>query len=160
MGRGTDLHQTAMTPHRNEMRLVFPADSLAVRRALQASMAGLTHLELSQDDKGTVELVLAEVLNNVVEHAYAQNAAGVIELQVERKDQMLEVSVTDEGVPLPNHALPTSGQHDLEVPVDNLPEGGFGWFLIKELTQDLRYSRNGSQNRLTFILPLQGTRVS
>ena len=160
MGRANELHETAMTPKKNEMSLVFPADPMAVRRALKASMTGLIHLELNQDDKGVVELVLAEVLNNVVEHAYAHQHNGIMELQIKRNGHQLEVTVLDEGVPLPSDSVPIAPIHDLDVPVDNLPEGGFGWFLIKELTQNLQYTRCGTRNCLTFELPLQGTRVS
>jgi serine/threonine-protein kinase RsbW len=37
---------------------------------------------------------------------------------------------------------------------DDLPEGGFGWFLIRELTKDLQYVRHEDQNRLTFSIPI------
>lgn len=38
----------------------------------------------------------------------------------------------------------------------DLPEGGFGWFLIRDLTQNLSYVRDGATNRLDFVLPLSG----
>ena len=34
-----------------------------------------------------------------------------------------------------------------------LPEGGFGWFLIQDLTQALCYYRRESRNYLAFNIP-------
>jgi serine/threonine-protein kinase RsbW len=33
-----------------------------------------------------------------------------------------------------------------------LPEGGFGWFLIRTLSRDLDYRREGGRNLLSFRL--------
>ena len=43
---------------------------LAAREALEMLMAALDPLDLSLDDKGMIELVVAEILNNIVKHAY------------------------------------------------------------------------------------------
>ncbi|MCK8464119.1 ATP-binding protein [Aliiroseovarius sp. S1339] len=142
------------------MKLVFPADPVAVRGALKASMSGLTNLNLTIDERGVIEIVLAEVLNNVVEHAYAHHTSGVIELRVKRGADRLHFTVLDDGVPLPDDGLPETPSHSLAGPVDDLPEGGFGWFLIKELTQDLNYVRSDIRNRLDFTIALADTRVS
>ena len=47
------------------------SSELAVREALAEISRGLGPLELNPEEAGTVELVLAEALNNIVEHAYA-----------------------------------------------------------------------------------------
>lgn len=160
MGQAKDHHQSAFMPQKDEMKLVFPASPLAVRNALKASITGLAHLKLSQDEKGVIEIVLAEVLNNVVEHAYKQHRSGVIEMRVKRQSDRLLISVLDDGVPMPNHDLPTSAARDVDVPIADLPEGGFGWFLIKELTQDLHYKRSGIRNQLDFTILLKDTSLN
>lgn len=45
---------------------------LAVREALEKFLDRLRPLELDIEEAGTIELVLAEVLNNIVEHAYPE----------------------------------------------------------------------------------------
>ena len=35
-----------------------------------------------------------------------------------------------------------------------LPEGGFGWALIRDMTRDLTYRRQGRMNRLSFVIDL------
>ena len=139
------------------VHLVFPGNQLSVRKALKSCMQGLTHLEMGQDDKASVELVLAEVLNNVVEHAYQERDVGVIELDVLRRGEELEVRILDDGVPMPGGEMPQGLPHDLDtIGEQDLPEGGFGWFLIRELTRDLIYRRDGSRNHLSFRMDLKG----
>ena len=38
--------------------------------------------------------------------------------------------------------------------VEGLAEGGWGWALIRDLTTDIRYTREDGRNRLTFRIPL------
>ncbi len=102
---------------------------------------------LTEDSRGSVEIVVAEVLNNVVEHAYAQYT-GKIDLRITRHPAFLAVKVADAGLPMPGGELPGSKLAD----VSDLPEGGFGWFLIRTLTQDLSYRRDGERNLLSLSI--------
>ncbi|MCI2400199.1 ATP-binding protein [Aliiroseovarius subalbicans] len=155
MGHARDLHKGSILPTCPRLHLVFPSDELAVRKALKSSMAGLAHMDMSADEKGTVELVLAEVLNNVVEHAYGGAGQGVIELDVSRDDDILVFDVLDDGLPMPDGETPAGRPLDLDTCAEqDLPEGGFGWFLIRELTQDLTYRRDGNRNHLSFKMRL------
>ena len=136
------------------LQIVFPGDPLAVRGALKTAMEFLRQLEISQDECGPVELVMAEAINNVIEHAYEGGSHGIVELSIEYRAGALLFVILDDGLPMPDGDAPTGHKHDLTCEVEDLPEGGFGWFLIRELTQDLRYTRTGSRNRLEFnIIP-------
>lgn len=131
-------------------RLTLPGDALAVRDGLRAlfDLQALRHL--SPDERATAELVLAEALNNIVEHAYALHP-GEIELWLHMTGTGILCRITDSGAPMPGAALPAG----LLPPPDaqgDLPEGGFGWFLIRSLAQDLDYRRVQGRNELTFRL--------
>jgi serine/threonine-protein kinase RsbW len=129
------------------LRLVFPSDPMAVRDALRLLVKGLPDDGANQ---GMVELVLAEVLNNVVEHAYA-DGNGKIELTIQLTKTDLRCAIVDEGCPMPDGKLP-AGNLDAAFAADGLPEGGFGWHLIRSLSQDLRYDRHKGRNHLSFRL--------
>jgi serine/threonine-protein kinase RsbW len=129
-------------------RIVINATMLDVREGLRDLMHCPLVQDLSADCLGTTELVLAEALNNVVEHAYA-SYSGQIEVEVRRGRNQLRFHIADRGLPMPG-AEPPLG-HLPEVGVfDDLPEGGFGWFLIRSLSQDLAYRREGERNLLSF----------
>lgn len=129
--------------------LVLRAEPASVRAALLAVTAVPPVAELAPDLRGTVELVLAEVLNNVAEHAYA-DSAGHVAVTVALQPGALWCEVVDEGAPMPGGTLPEG-----RLPEDDLPEGGFGWHLIRTMTRDLQYRRQRGTNRLNFIIPLQ-----
>ncbi len=130
------------------IRIVLPATPLAVRETLSRLFDPPDGVDLPEALHSKAQIVLAEVLNNIVEHAYA-TYAGDIDLCCEFDDKGLNVLITDRGLPLPLSGLP-AGNDPMEDPGDDLPEGGFGWFLIRTLAEDLNYDRTEGSNRLRF----------
>jgi serine/threonine-protein kinase RsbW len=128
--------------------LVIRAEPSSVRAALRRITTAVPVCNLSGDQRGTVELVLAEVLNNVAEHAYA-DAAGHVAVTVALIPDGLACEVMDEGAAMPD-GQPPEGR----LPEGDLPEGGFGWHLIRSLTCDLAYRRQRGSNRLSFVILL------
>ncbi|MGB4827381.1 MAG: ATP-binding protein [Paracoccaceae bacterium] len=126
------------------------SDPHSVREGLRQALEGEPLTRLSVDDRNTAEIVLAEVLNNVVEHAYAAKAGSVF-LFLSLGEGRLHCRIEDEGTAMPGNAPPAGNPPD---PAD-LPEGGFGWHLIRTLSTDLCYERMGSVNRLSFSLPAE-----
>lgn len=143
-----------MTRQRNPVltdsfNIVFGATELEARAALAHLMEQLAVLGLPAHRAGDIQLVLAEVLNNVVEHAYQGSGQGEIHLHMVKSPEQLDFCVCDAGRPLPGEELPKACFPDLNVPTDGLPEGGFGWCLIHELTSALGYERVEGRNVLT-----------
>lgn len=133
-----------------QIGLELESSPLAVRRALDQLLTDGTLSGLTEQRRGTLWTVLAEVLNNIVEHAYACDT-GSIRLNLWQRGPVLAVEVVDHGAPMPGLCLPKG--HLAEIGAfDDLPEGGFGWFLIRAMTNDLKYDRVGSENRLRFCL--------
>lgn len=137
-----------------ELRFTFASNSLAARAMLHTAISGLQYLDLSNDDSGTVELVLAEAVNNIVEHAYPTNPNGMIKLQITPMDNGLRCALSDNGCPMPVGVMTKEHRASLNCDIKNLPEGGFGLFLINGLTQGLRYTRQSKMNRLSFLIPV------
>lgn len=129
-------------------RIVIHATMLDVREGLRDLMACPLVHDLSEDCLGTTELVLAEALNNVVEHAYAR-FPGEIEVELLRDPDQLRFHIKDSGLPMPG-AEPPEGHLPEIGALEDLPEGGFGWFLIRSLSRDLAYRREGELNLLSF----------
>lgn len=138
---------------------VFRAQSDAVRSVLidvRRRFAG----EVCDDTLGRLELVLAEVINNVTEHGTGRaikppglpgGTAPLVHLCIVGHDSGLACAITDDGPSVPDECLlprdlPQRGLGDL-------PEGGFGWFLIQDLTQALCYYREDRRNFLAFSVP-------
>ncbi|MBM7066020.1 ATP-binding protein [Actibacterium sp. 188UL27-1] len=124
-----------------------------VRQTLTDLFAELRASQIGDDALATAETVLAEVLNNVVEHAYEERDGGKIFVTIAVDNLGLSCTVADHGKAMPNNEVPGGAAPDASGPLETLPEGGFGWFLIHSLTEDLTYTRLSSQNVLNFRLP-------
>lgn len=120
----------------------FLAEPLAVREALLRIEAGPL-CGLAQEEREIALLVLAEVLNNVAEHAY-RGGAGPVTVCLWQADGLLRVQVLDRGVEAPPFdaaALPD--------PVA-LPDGGFGLGLIRRLARKVEQRHRFGCNILRF----------
>ncbi|MDK3071564.1 ATP-binding protein [Sedimentitalea sp. JM2-8] len=126
----------------------FRATELDARAALCEIIGTLQARGLVQEQIGAVEIALAEVINNIVEHAYAGTAPGDIVVDVAFREAILKLTTTDGGKPLPDGRLPEGRPADVTGAVDDLPEGGFGWFMIRTLARDISYARENDRNRL------------
>ncbi|MHA6344479.1 ATP-binding protein [Roseivivax sp. CAU 1761] len=147
-------------------------DPFEVRGAVTALEAALAAAGSAGPAAGQAALVVAEALNNIVEHAFAEAAApagpqssagdlagrglpaGRIGLRCSQLQGRMRVQLRDTGRAMPGLALPAGAAPDLAAAPDDLPEGGFGWFLIHALTADLGYRRRAGFNILEFTLDL------
>lgn len=129
-----------------------PTDQ-GVRRVLQSMRACLTTMGLDEDFCGTAEIVLAEALNNVAEHAYPGEARGMAQLKLRLTPDGCDFDLTDQGKPMPGLILPVGQLPPLDGPRPELPEGGFGWFLIRTLSDHLTYTRKNGTNHVHLRLP-------
>ena len=122
-------------------------DRLAeVRAFLRDALAAL-------EAPGAVDaLVMAvdEVCANLVQHAPPGTTPGPSRVSVRRDADRVIVEVEDRGHPFdPADAPPP----DLDAPWEERRVGGLGWFLVRQMVDDLRYESHqaddGPFNRLT-----------
>lgn len=129
----------------------IPVDYRWVRRAIHEVEEELLEARVTKEDIGSISIVLAEAMNNVVEHAFEDNQGEKITLIVRKRSKSLIVEIRDSGRPMPKGRAPI-GNHPMTEfnQFDTMPEGGYGWFLIRELVQDLVYDRQNDENILFF----------
>ncbi len=109
---------------------------------------------MTPDEAGALELALAEVLNNITEHAYSDMAPGLIALHLRHEGMGLTCRIEDHGRPMPGRVLPNVHLPGAPYRAD-FPEGGWGWALIFHLTDGLDYTRSNGRNILVFRIPLR-----
>jgi len=125
-----------------------------VRLALETLRTRLTERQLEACNAGTLEIVLAEVLNNVVEHALAGRSDGLIALTGNYDKCCWHLKVRDNGARMPEDQIPAGHAPEVETELMDLPEGGFGWMMVRTLACDINYDRAADGwNVLTFSLP-------
>lgn len=148
---------TPSPPQAQSLRLQTKSTFEQNRAALKTIRDALGTYAHPGADGGPWELVLAEVLNNVVEHAYSEQPEGVIELSVSWTPDMLTATVIDDGKPMPGGKVPGSADSLADIDPETHPEGGFGWGLIHTLTRSITYHRKDNRNHLQFEIAIDGT---
>jgi serine/threonine-protein kinase RsbW len=138
------------------VRVSQKSDPTLIRHSIQQILTELEPVDLLEEESGVFELVLAEVINNVVEHAYAEDPNGRIDILAVPGPRGISCRISDSGKPMPGGKPPVGMLHDLDCDTQDLPEGGFGWFLIGDLAKDLRYERRDGQNHLSFRMAIGG----
>lgn len=130
----------------------FDANHMSTRTALADIRAALENDGFSGDLVGRVEIALAELFNNIAEHAYRDEGNGEVRCFMAAKGDCLVVEVTDQGSPMPGGEIPEGTLPNLDVTLNDLPEGGFGWHLIHAQTSSITHLRMslGNCTRLNF----------
>jgi anti-sigma regulatory factor (Ser/Thr protein kinase) len=98
-------------------------------------------------------IALAEALNNIEEHAYSGRPEQPVLVEIDARGDCDSNAASKTAATRCRAACFLGGVCRPADPKahDDLPEGGFGWALLRRLTRDLAYQRHRDRNRLTFI---------
>lgn len=125
-----------------------------VRQALDELKRGFVKAGVAAPLADAAQIILAEVLNNVVEHAYLFEEGHPIDLAIWLRADGIWCEIGDEGRPIPGGTPPRGAMPTIDTSKpDTLPEGGFGWALVHRMTRELRYVRRDGHNHLEFLIP-------
>lgn len=132
------------------------ATEQGIRTGLADMRSFLVASGFDADVCGTTEIVLAEAMNNIAEHAFAPTGAETNEIRVTltTDDRDLTCDIVDKGVAMPGRCPPIGQLPSLDGTANTLPEGGFGWYLIRTLTDSLSYKRHRGENHLSLRIPI------
>ncbi|WP_170831391.1 ATP-binding protein [Jannaschia faecimaris] len=131
------------------VRTSFPAKPAEISKQLTALRGTFGERGLNDTLGDRVTLVLGEVLNNIVEHALSNHDSPIL-LEVTQVAGRVHVQTEDAGLALPSKLLGAVSLPDMGSTVEDLPESGFGWFIIHALVDDMVYERHDGRNRLSF----------
>lgn len=134
------------TPHYN-FSLSLTNNQHMVPDLLMKIRQWMVGIGVPQNKITNIQIVVAEALNNIIEHGFSIENFGTIDIQIEVDDDSTVVELMDNGKKFtpPNISkTPLIDSTDFE----NLPEGGFGWFLITEITSSFELQRHLNMNKL------------
>ena len=103
----------------------------------------------SEDARRRIELVAEEALVNVFVHGYPQNQGQVEVRCLASDDSSLTIEISDTGVSFNPLSLAAP---DLQPDLAARKIGGMGVFLIRKMTDDVAYRREGNNNILTMTV--------
>jgi len=133
--------------------MAIPADIQLVRLPAAALQGILRELDCDEGQAAMIELCLVEAVNNAIEHAYAQDVGGTIELQLDIANDTLEIVVADSGRAMPAGSLDRA-RAELAEPSGDSREGGYGLGIIVSVMSEVGYRTEGNINALTMAVTL------
>jgi serine/threonine-protein kinase RsbW len=124
----------------------MPARVESLHELLAFITAGAEKKGFSEDTINRIKLVAEEALVNVFVHAYGQSTGDVEVCCLGPEDQALMIEIRDTGVPF--NPLERT-EPDLQADLDERMIGGMGVFLVRKMTDQVTYRREGDSNILT-----------
>ena len=102
---------------------------------------------LTDDIYGNIMIAVTESVNNAIVHGNKQEKSKNVSLHLNIVNNSIEFTVVDEGEGFDYHNLPDpTSPENLDKP------GGRGIFLMKHLCDEVNFSNDGREVKLTFYL--------
>lgn len=124
-------------------------------RLLGIAFRAIAETVVPSSEAAQLEIAIVEACNNIVEHVYAHQI-GIITMDIQTTSEKFIVHLRDTGSPVPSGLQLASSPLDFDTDnLNDLPEGGFGLFLIDTIIDERRYWSENGINTLTLTKNLQ-----
>jgi serine/threonine-protein kinase RsbW len=101
--------------------------------------------QLAPDIEFDVSLALEETFTNIVRYGFEDHEEHQILVRISLDDGWVAVSVEDDGMPFNPLEVPPP---DIDSPLEQRPVGGLGIHLVRNVVDQLEYTRQGDRNCL------------
>jgi len=129
----------------SDLTEVGPAVDRVLAEARRFLPDGARGISLEDD----LRIGLTEALNNCVLHAYGGAPGGTVTIDLCPAPDAVRLSVIDRGSPPPMELVAAAPDPLFLGDLDELPEGGWGWFLIHRSVDNVSFVQEDGLNRLT-----------
>ena len=141
----------------NEMQIVFDAKSENEGFARVAVAAFVSCLDPTLDELADIKTAVSEAVTNCIIHGYQQRP-GKIFLEAVIEEQKLTVSITDEGIGIPDIDL---AREPLYTTKPELERSGMGFSFMEAFMDDVQvYSSPRKGTRVVMSRVIAGRQVS
>jgi len=128
-----------------ELVLSLKNDPAEIARLAPMVAEFCAHHTLAESTAAQLTLVLDEAITNIISYAYDDAGEHEIAVRISIASGTLTVELVDDGRPFdPVRVAPP----DLTAPLAERAIGGLGIHLMRRLTDDIRYRREGARNHL------------
>ncbi|MCC6300773.1 MAG: ATP-binding protein [Anaerolineales bacterium] len=104
-------------------------------------------------DVYNIQLATDEAASNIIEHAYAGAADGVLELSCDMGEKELVITLVDHGLPFDPSEVPMP---DLQADLADRKIGGLGIFLMRKLMDEVHYRSNADKSNVLTMIKRKG----
>ena len=133
-------------------RLVIPADKKFLPKVRDFAVKYGKKQGFNRKEMNELKVSIDEICANIVLYAYKGMERGSIQIEIQRKDDLVIVNIIDTGV---EFDYSTVQEPDLDIYVREGRKGGLGIHLVKKLNDEVRYKREGNRNIFTFLKSIE-----
>jgi len=123
----------------------------AIAPASEAAEVWLQHSQPSPEAVFFLLLAIEELVTNCIKYGYDDAAEHTIVIGLTAANEMLTMTVTDDGHPFDPLSVP---RPNLALDIQDRPIGGLGIYLLRELADQVTYERRDNKNQLTLTKQL------
>jgi len=135
----------SLNPMGERFMLTLASNPRNVAQVEQFVEKFVSRFNVCQNTYGNILISLTEAVNNAIIHGNRNDESKTVQVMVRKRNGDIAFRVSDEGTGFDYNSLP-----DPTAP-DNLTKlGGRGVFLMKELSDDMRYYDNGRTVEMRF----------
>src|SRR5687767_12850036 len=138
----------AIVSSRRVVRLRVPARLDSIRPVIALTSDLARKARLSERAIYQCRLALDEACMNIIEHAYANNPDGEIEVVIETGRGRCAIQLTDFGESYHPGSVP---EPEVGSPIEEVQPGGLGLFLMRKVMDEVRYIPGPRSNCLVMI---------
>lgn len=103
--------------------------------------------EINDDIYGNIMISVTECISNAIIHGNQSNKNKLVHLELKAEEDQLQFIIEDEGEGFDLEQLP-----DPTSPENISKPGGRGIFLIRHLTDEVKFEENGKKTILSFYM--------
>lgn len=103
--------------------------------------------EINDDIYGNIMISVTECISNAIIHGNESNKNKLVHLELLIEDELLKFIIEDEG-----QGFDFTEQQDPTSPENIEKTGGRGIFLIKHLTDEVKFEKGGKKTTLSFYM--------
>lgn len=103
--------------------------------------------EINDDIYGNIMISVTECISNAIIHGNQSNKQKLVHLELKAEEDQLQFIIEDEGEGFEIESLP-----DPTAPENIEKPGGRGIFLIKNLTDEVKFEEDGKRTVLSFYM--------
>ena len=140
------LRTSSVTPEggmRSDFRMAIEGQISEVGRFAAAFADFASERQLPTEVRRSLQVVLDDLLANVVLHGLAGRAGGEATIDVAVADDVIVVTVSDNGPPFDPFA---QAAPDTSLGIEERQIGGLGIHLVKQMMDDVSYQRREDRN--------------
>ncbi len=131
------------------LNIVFKNDLAELQRVYEGVDSFLETEQIPEETVFTVHLSLEEMISNIIKYGFDDAASHDISLQISAQGKKLKIVIEDDGIEFNPVSVP---EKDTQIPLHEKKIGGLGIHLVKNMVQDISYSRKNGKNHLELTI--------